>query len=174
LTEPIHVTVDSRLRIDVRGVSDPEIERLKARFDQKVRKTAGCWLWLGAPDRDGYGNFRLGGRGSKMVKASWAAWLIAKGELPSSPVLMHTCDNPQCVNPEHLVPGTQAQNIADRQAKGRAARGERIGISKLTRARVEAIRQLYGVDGTSAANLASLFEVSKTLVAKIVRREVWA
>jgi hypothetical protein len=76
----------------------------------------GCWLWLGAPvDWKGYGRFY---RDGAAVLAHRAAWGLFRGE-PADLRVLHKCDNPACVNPDHLFLGTQLDNIRDRDAKGR-------------------------------------------------------
>lgn len=75
----------------------------------------GCWTWLAGKAADGYGRVRWGGR------AQWAhrlARMVAFGDAPEA--VCHTCDNPPCVNPEHLRSGTLADNAAEMWAKGRA------------------------------------------------------
>lgn len=77
----------------------------------------GCLVWTGSKTRQGYGRFRLRDR---ILKAHRVAYSIAHGTCPDGLILLHRCDTPGCVNVEHLVPGTVAENNADRQAKGRS------------------------------------------------------
>lgn len=86
------------------------------RFWNKVEKTDGCWLWTASKNRQGYGYFRFDG---KMMKAHRMAWLLVHGEIPEGMLVCHTCDNPSCVNPEHLWLGTNQDNQNDMNAKGR-------------------------------------------------------
>ena len=76
-----------------------------------------CWYWIGASNGHGYGVFRAGRR---LLLAHRAAYALANGS-PGRRVVRHTCDNPGCVNPAHLRAGTQADNVRDMIAKGRAA-----------------------------------------------------
>ncbi len=90
-------------------------------FWLQVKKTDGCWLWAAATDRDGYGIFRgaLGGR--LHTKAHQFSCALRTGEIvPTGMVVMHSCDNPGCVNPNHLTVGTSRDNMLDKIAKGRA------------------------------------------------------
>lgn len=81
----------------------------------------GCVLWIGAfRNGGGYGVFRYAG-GLKL--AHRASYEVAKGAIPAGMCVLHTCDTPLCINPDHLWVGTRAENAADRNAKNRTARG---------------------------------------------------
>lgn len=97
-----------------------------ARFWNKVRRGPGCWLWRGAIGTSGYGQIAIDGRART---ASRVAWEITKGEIPAGLHVLHTCDRRACVRPDHLWLGSNAENVADKVAKGRAARvmGDRNG-----------------------------------------------
>ena len=90
------------------------------RFWSKVRKTEGCWLWIAARDRAGYGIFAPNGRPNLPVRAHQVAWMLAFGEdkMHANHVL-HRCDNPACIRPSHLFLGTDLENLRDMCAKGR-------------------------------------------------------
>jgi hypothetical protein len=89
----------------------------EARFWAKVEKTDSCWLWQGAKDRSGYGNFCL--PGPRYTKAHRVAWLLETGVFPTGLLVCHHCDTPGCVRPDHLFLGTPLDNNRDCQAKGR-------------------------------------------------------
>lgn len=88
------------------------------RFWIKVRKTRTCWLWRRAKSAHGYGQFHYF-MGHKQIAAHRVSWLLAYGEIPEGMCVLHDCDNPVCVNPNHLFLGTQKDNIHDMQYKGR-------------------------------------------------------
>jgi hypothetical protein len=90
--------------------------RSQALFWLQVKKTRGCWLWTGTRHRQGYGLLTVGGR---PLKAHRASFMLANGHMLTDMRVLHTCDNPPCVNPAHLRLGTQADNVADMVAKGR-------------------------------------------------------
>lgn len=91
-----------------------------ARFWSKVEKNGPdeCWPWLGAHDGRGYGQFYLNGRTRRATQVSWE--LAHKKSFPKGKMCCHTCDNPPCVNPRHLWPGTMSENIIDSFQKGRS------------------------------------------------------
>jgi len=86
------------------------------RFWGKVRYSPGCWLWRGAPDRNGYGSFWLSGFGER---AHRVAYRIAYGEIPSGEMVLHSCDTPGCVYFGHLRAGTALDNSLDMHGRGR-------------------------------------------------------
>lgn len=86
------------------------------RFFKHVDKTDACWLWIGAKSR-GYGYFRVFG---KSVRAHHFSWETRYGKIPEKLCVLHKCDVPACVNPDHLFLGTQIDNIRDRDQKGRS------------------------------------------------------
>jgi hypothetical protein len=91
------------------------------RFWRFVEKSDGCWIWTGkSVNQKGYGQLGgIGGRGGGAILAHRLSYQIHKGEIPEGMVVMHSCDNPSCVNPDHLSVGTQSQNILEAIAKGR-------------------------------------------------------
>lgn len=95
-------------------------QRHLMRFWQRVDKSGDCWLWMGARDRDGYGQFSIG---PKQSKAHRFAYEIEYGPLPAGRLVCHTCDNPPCVRYHHLFLGTNEDNLKDMARKGRSTRG---------------------------------------------------
>jgi hypothetical protein len=102
------------------------------KFWAKVDRSSGpdaCWPWLGHLNEWGYGQTWFRG---KPCLAHRKAYALEVGEIPNTLLLLHSCDNPRCCNPKHHVPGTNAENMADMSAKGRAR------ISKLSQEQVRA------------------------------------
>lgn len=90
---------------------------LVERFTVKVDRQDGCHEWKGARSGGGYGYMKVDG---KVVTAHRIAWLIHKGSIPHNMEVCHSCDNPGCVNVQHLWVGTHADNMKDMAGKGRA------------------------------------------------------
>lgn len=148
---------------------------LKDRLLANAERVGACLLWKGAKYRNGYGMVRVNG---KWMRANRASYIAHKGPIPAGMVVMHSCDTPLCIEPEHLKAAPQLDNVHDMLTKGRAnkARGERSGRAKLTQAQVDEIRARYRPRsyGHGAHSLAKEFGVSKQSVQAILKRESWA
>ena len=126
-----------------------------------------CWDWQGRHDEKGYG--RLGWEGRRNVRAHRVAWKIAFGEIHGELVVCHRCDNPSCVNPNHLFLGTQLENIADRDEKGRGVKPP--SRAKLTDDQVRQVRAEYERGLTTQQALADRWGVSRGNLSKILNRK---
>lgn len=143
-----------------------------ARFMVKVspEPNSGCWLWTGSFGTTGYGQFSLGGR---PVKAHRASWELHHGPIPAGAFVLHRCDNPACVNPQHLEVGSHVKNMADMRARGRARGGRPEGNPKIDAAQALAIRRARA-DGATLADLAAQYGLrSKSSIANIVNGATW-
>lgn len=155
------------------GTTEKPIRRLSVydRFWAKINKTATCWLWVGAADEKGYGTFYFTG---KIVKSHRVSWELHHGAIPEGKCILHTCDTPACINPDHLFVGTKRDNAIDMVAKGRHAdlRGSRGPGCKLTEAQVLHIRRMLS-DGESQVRIAKLFAISNRQISNIHRNKSW-
>ena len=143
---------------------------LKERFDLYVKRSEGCWPWLGYKDSNGYG--RLNVNGIPQL-ASRVSYLLHYGDVPKGKSVCHKCDNPICVNPDHLFIGTQADNVADMHSKGRARKravsGEAHGNAILTE---DDVRQILR-SPLSVPELAVKFNMSRTTIYGVRKRKSW-
>jgi hypothetical protein len=126
----------------------------------------GCFEWSGSRDRDGYGILRLTINGKVEQRAHRLSWIHFKGVVPEFMQVLHRCDNPGCVNPDHLFLGTNHENMLDKTRK------KRNNTSKLTKKDVLKIRTLHAI-GVNQRRIADRFSVGYKAVNKIVLRQRW-
>ncbi len=151
----------------------PKPRFVEERFWEKVSKGDGCWEWTGSLNNGGYGDFHLGG-GGRHTLAHRLAWELAHGPIPDGVIVMHLCDNPCCVRPDHLKAGSMADNQRDMAQKGRAGqRGERSPKAKLSDEKVRRIRRMC-VDGDTITSIARVFGVARSLVRGVRDGRRWA
>lgn len=160
------------------------------RFWLKVDKSDDCWLWTAGTDRKGYGMFSVGGsrddagrRRNSMVGAHRYSYQLANGPIPDHAsfhglCVLHRCDNPRCVNPEHLFLGTNEDNVKDMDRKGRritsTKRGSAHSQAILTEKQVREIHAKYQAGGISQAALGREFGVSLATINHIMTGRLWA
>jgi len=145
---------------------------IKGRFDKKYITVpeCGCWLWEAACNNQGYGVFQTGTlKASKLELAHRMAWRIYKGNIPEGSKVLHICDTPLCVNPNHLFLGTIQDNARDMVKKKRSTIGERNPAAKLTEENVRDIKN----DNRSGYAIAKDYNVSSSAIYLIRRRENW-
>jgi len=140
------------------------------RFESKFKKTKGCWVWMGAITSRGYGQFRFGCE----QRAHRASYILYKGKIPSGLLVLHSCDNPPCVNPDHLFLGTPKDNTTDMIKKNRdTIRGEKNNKSKLTEKDVLEIRRLYKSGKYTLVELAKIYKMYMNSIWRITSKESW-
>lgn len=139
-----------------------EITKTMKRFNAKyqVDDITGCWNWTGHLNKPGgYGVFW---DGTSLKRAHRFIFELVFGPIPGSILCLHECDNPKCVNPEHLWLGTQALNMRDCAKKGRV-------LTKLKADQVLQIRKRL----KTQVKLAEDYKVSQSLVSAIQRGKTW-
>jgi len=153
------------------GPRVPVDQRFWSKVDRKGPDE--CWPWSACVDTGGYGLFQVNDRAAK---AHRYAWEITNGPIPEGEgfhgtCVCHRCDNPPCCNPEHLFLGTNAENMADRNSKGRQARlrGESAGGAKITADIALDIR----TSSLSGIELAAKYGISRTNVSAIKTGRIW-
>jgi hypothetical protein len=139
------------------------LDRFWGYVDRFPPEGNGCWLWRGPVD-DGYGRMR---RGQVKARAHRIMYELQCGEIPQGKVVRHSCDNPACVNPDHLELGTLADNVADMDKRGRRSL---IHSAKLTENDVRRIRE----DSRAERAIAADYGVSHTTIGDIKRGKKWS
>lgn len=153
-------------------------ERQVQRFWGRVIKTEGCWEWVGARNHHGYGVVAISGR---MKRAHRVSFAISVGTIPDGLNVLHACDNPPCVRPDHLRVGSQKDNMRDASAKkrivsplsGQVQIGSINRNAKLTEAIVAAIKKDIA-DGRLLKDIAREHGVSRSNISQIKRGSSWA
>jgi len=152
------------------------------RFWAKVVKGDGCWLWSGAKNNVGYGQFTVRMPKRKLLLAHRVAFALTSGEIPNGMCILHMCDAPACVRPSHLKLGTMRDNTNDMIAKGRSTfiqftgrslRGEENPKAKFTLRQVAGIRRRYSSGNASQNELARKYGVTQSTIWRIVNGRVY-
>ena len=143
----------------------------RERFVEKIasKPKDGCWLWGGGLHVDGYGTFHADGRTRGAHRVSYE---LFKGPIPEGLHVLHLCDVPGCVNPDHLFTGTNRDNVRDMIAKGRVRGGVRHPRAKATEDDVRAIRSDRRV-GSTWSELSERYGLSIRAIRNLVNRITW-
>jgi hypothetical protein len=147
---------------------------LEERFWPRVNKDTlnGCWIWLGASAPSGHGRI---GNHNKVYQTHRVSWELEYGSIPAGLCVLHKCDNPRCVNPEHLFLGTQIENLKDMDQKKRRRVG--VGIrnanAKLNNESVMEIREKYSSGSFTKTALSEKYGVSQSTIRQVVERKTW-
>lgn len=153
--------------------SEAERDKIKVKLRKQVLRAGAndCWLWFGPTLPGGYGKFSISSSGARReIYAHRAAFELENGYLPI--VVRHSCDNPSCCNPRHLLGGTHKQNSQDMLDRGRGnpPRGERAAKAKLTKRDIASILR----DERQYKIIAAEYGVDRSSISRIKRGEVWA
>jgi hypothetical protein len=140
----------------------PAAERAKAYYQKTAQGE--CWPWMGARDRKQYGRIR--DDNSKLAAATRVIWEAEKGPIPPGMNLLHRCDNPPCVNLDHLFLGSAQANTIDMHSKGR-------GRSKLTPELVRKIREEYAAGGIKQSDIAKRLDVKEACIQRLIAGRSW-
>ncbi len=141
-----------------------DVTSVAQRFWPKVVVTPGCWLWTAGQVTGGYGHFAI--TRATNIRAHRMAYILACGPIPKDKLVLHKCDNPICVNPDHLYIGTHADNANDKVLRGRTHR------SILSPGEVSRIKILLA-KGRPQAEVALQFDVSQRIIERIEKGITW-
>jgi transposase-like protein len=152
----------------------------RARLDQFWRHASSsddpsaCWLWTGLVDQDGYGLLTRGSRHDTTGRrAHRYSYMLLVGAIPAGMMIRHRCDQPACVNPHHLEPGTNIENMRDAVDRGRVSAGERHHSSRLTATIVASIRERYATTDVTVAELARDHGVYGSAIKQLLTGAAW-
>ncbi len=141
-------------------------------FFDHVLPNGDCWEWVVATFPNGYGRVRYKG---KMMQTHRMAYIFKYGQIPDGKLVCHTCDNPLCINPDHLFLGTSLDNTHDMIKKGRAIyfKGEQVWKHKLKEQQVIDIRSKYASKRYTQQQLADEYKVSRHTIFSIIYKKTW-
>jgi hypothetical protein len=128
---------------------------------------SGCWIWLGQITKNGYGKIECE---RKEISTHRLSHFLTTGENPE--VVAHKCDNPSCINPNHLFSATHKINVADKVRKNRQAKGVKINTAKLNYSKVKEIR-ISHENGASPTVLARIYGVNRIHIYRIINKKCW-
>lgn len=147
-------------------------ELLDRLMGRTVETKTGCMEFTGHRDPLGYGKITMRGKG---MLAHRAAYVLSKGPIPDGMLVCHKCDNPPCINPDHLFIGTDYENTMDAVKKGRKfipdSRGSSHGGSKITESDVKEIRRMSGE--ISQKKIGEIFDLNQATVSNIITKRTW-
>ncbi len=139
-------------------------------FWKRVQKTDGCWEWPGPFSGSGYGYVYGDGTGHSLL-AHRVSYVIHKGPIAPGLHICHACDNPKCVNPEHLWAGTHEENHKDALIKGRKHSSS---IRSLVKLNAESVRRILALGPTTpTVQLAEMFGVHRSTILDVLRGSIW-
>jgi len=144
----------------------------KCKLLANIKKTKkGCWNWTASLGPGRYGKIRYLG---KTFRAHRASYILFNGEIPRGKLVCHSCDNPLCINPDHLFIGSQKENIRDMDSKNRRAdlKGENHPCNKLKITDILEIKKLLSLN-ISQKIIAKKFNCHQSNISNIKRKKLW-
>lgn len=139
--------------------------------NSSINMEYGCMEWIAGKDRGGYGIIKFANKNTRAHRAAYELWI---GQIPEGMCVLHKCDNPSCINPEHLFLGTQQDNMIDMSNKGRSVpaicNGENNGRAKLTEGQVIQIRAITGL---THREISDMFGIKRGSVTNIRLGKTW-
>lgn len=152
---------------------------VEERFWSKVLKTPTCWLWTGVTVRDGYGQFYFrDGQLRRQWPAHRYSYQLENGPIPFGMLVLHKCDNPPCVRPDHLFTGTQADNIADCISKGRrritfgSAKSHAV-INESVALQIKTMHDESSKEKGTKARISRVLGVDRHIVCRVLNGQSW-
>lgn len=132
----------------------------------------GCWEWISNKIPQGYGMFWHRGKSRRAHRISWE---MKNGKIPKGILVLHKCDNPSCVNPDHLFLGNYKLNSLDmlQKKRHRAISGEKHYLAKLNILKVRKIREEYSTGNFTQRDLASKYKISQPSIGDIINNKTW-
>ncbi len=155
---------------EIRRRKDVEV---RTRFESRIAKTDGCWLWTARTDEYGYGAITVRGQELKAHRLSYEFYV---GRIPDGLLVLHSCDNPPCVRPDHLRAGTYADNVNDMWSRGRGPARHGVHAGALTRLNDEIVRRMreeYAKGGVTCAQLGKKYGIGYSQASNITSRKSW-
>ncbi len=161
------------------SLTEKQFNNVVARLEGKyIRSDENeCWEWIAGKDTFGYGRIYLctipkeNGRKNIAEGAHRVMWSSHNNQMLGDWEVLHTCDNPSCMNPSHLFIGTNYDNILDRVAKGRSVVGESVNTAELTEQSVIQIRAMGKY--LSHSEIAKKYNVWRSTISRVINRKNW-
>ena len=146
-------------------------DHIKLIIDSNLKKTEWCWEWIGYKDKDGYGRMKFF---KKFVHSTKMMWYLIYDAIPENVCVCHKCDNPSCMNPDHLFLGSVRENTLDAFGKGRrqGRKGSENNFVKLKEDEVKEIKKMLK-DKISQKKIGELFGVSRGAISDISINRNW-
>ena len=139
---------------------------MKSYLEERFRVTPGCWIWIGSLSPKGYGKLQIG---NHHYRAHRVSYYVYNGEFDDALLVMHKCDNPSCVNPDHLTLGTNADNMKDKADKKRSAAGANHGMAKLSADEREQVKDLLKCRLFSYRKIGEFYDVTVGSIMTVVK-----